>query len=124
MTKINIQPDCGNSPRKEFIKDLNIAFAKGNANFIIEHASDDIVWTIYGDKRIEGKAAFSKEIRVMQQYTADAMTLHNIITYGREAAANGEMCMGDSTYAFCDVYKFTNTTSLVLKEMKSYVIKI
>lgn len=129
MTKINIKADCGNSPRKKFLKELNIAFAKGNADFIIEHASDDIVWTIHGDKKIEGKEAFSKEVHMMKQYKADEMTLHSVITHGREAAANGEMRMGDNPdsyrdYAFCDVYQFTNTTSLILKEMQSYVIKI
>ena len=124
MTKINIQADCGNSPRKEFLKDLNVAFAKGNADCIVAHASDDIIWTIYGDKKIEGKEAFSKEVHMMKQYTADEMTLHSVITHGREAAANGEMRMGDHTYVFCDVYSFTSTTSTVLKEMKSYVIKL
>lgn len=124
MTKINIQADCGNSPRKEFLKELNIAFAKGYADFIVEHASDDIVWTIYGDKKIVGKEAFSKEVHAMKQYTADEMILHSVITHGRDAAANGEMRMGDKTYAFCDVYTFTNTTSMVLKEMQSYVIKL
>ena len=124
MTKININADCGNSPRKEFLKELNIAFAKGNADFIVDHASEDIIWTIHGDKNIIGKEAFSEEIHVMKQYTADEMTLHNIITHGREASANGEMRMGDATYAFCDVYRFTNTTSMILKEMQSYVIKV
>lgn len=36
MTKINIPFDCGNSPKREFIKQFNIAFAKGNADFIID----------------------------------------------------------------------------------------
>ena len=124
MTKINIKADCGNSPRKEFLKDLNVAFAKGNVDFIVEHANDDIVWTIYGDKKIEGKEAFSREVHAMKQYTADEMTLNTIVTHGRDAAANGEMRMGGNTYAFCDVYKFTSTTSMVLKEMQSYVIKL
>ena len=36
MTEINIKADCGNSPRKQFLKELNIAFAKGNPDFIID----------------------------------------------------------------------------------------
>ena len=123
MSKINILVNCNNSPRKEFLKELNIAFAKGNADFIVGHASNDIVWTIYGDKKIEGKEAFREEVHAMKQYTADEMTLLSIITHGMEAAANGEMRMGDKTYAFCDVYRFTKTTGLELKSMDSYVIK-
>ena len=124
MSKINILADCNNSPRKEFLKELNIAFAKGNAGFITEHVSNDIVWTIYGDKKIEGKEAFREEVRAMKQHTADEMTLLNVITHGREAAANGKMRMGDMTYAFCDVYRFAKTTGLELKSIDSYVIKI
>ncbi|MBJ7879838.1 hypothetical protein [Gelidibacter salicanalis] len=54
MTKINIPFDCGNLPKREFIKQFNIAFAMGNSDFIIDHVSEDIVWIIHGDKRIEG----------------------------------------------------------------------
>ena len=63
MTKITVTPDCGNAPRKEFLKDFNIAFATGKADFIIEHVSDDIQWNIYGDKHVTGKESFIKEIK-------------------------------------------------------------
>lgn len=124
MTKISVIPDCGNAPRKEFLKDFNIAFATGKADFIVDHASNEIEWNIYGDKHISGKEAFITEINIMKAYTADELTIHSIITHGREAALNGEMKMGDKIYAFCDVYRFTNTTSDLIKQMDSYVIEI
>lgn len=124
MTKITVLPDCGNAPRKEFLKNFNIAFATGDANFITDYVSDDILWQIFGDKSIQGKEDFIKEINIMKEYTADELVIHSIITHGREAALNGEMKMGDKTYAFCDVYRFTNTTSNIVKKMNSYVIKI
>lgn len=124
MTKINVTPDCGNAPRKEFLKNFNIAFATGDADFIIQNVSDDIEWNIYGDKTISGKESFAEEINIMKEYTADELTIHSIITHGREAALNGEMKMGDEVYAFCDVYRFTNTTSSTIRQMDSYVIKI
>ncbi len=122
MTKINITPDCGNSPKKELLKDFNIAFATGDANFIIDHVSDDIRWEIYGDKSIVGKEQFSKEIHMMKDYVADEVTVHSIITHGSEAALNGEMKMGDKTYAFCDVYLFKSAGSNIIKEMHSYIV--
>ncbi len=124
MTKIVIPFDCGNSPKREFIMEFNIAFAKGNADFIIEHVSDDIVWTIYGGKKIEGKELFSKEIYKMKEKVADEMTLHSVITHGKEASANGEIKMGDKTYVFCDVYVFTNTKGKIIKTMESYVVSV
>lgn len=123
MTKITVTPDCGNSPRKGFLKDFNIAFATGDVDFIVAHASDDIHWEIYGDKSIHGKEQFSKEINLMRNYVADEVVIHTIITHGKEASLNGEMKMGDKTYAFCDVYRFASAGSSIIKEMHSYVIE-
>ena len=36
MTKIISNPNCGNSPKMEFLKDFNIAFATGNVEFTLE----------------------------------------------------------------------------------------
>ena len=122
MTKINIPINCNNSPKRQFVKDFNIAFAKGNADFIIDHVSDDIVWLIHGDKKIVGKEDFIKEIHQMQNETADELTLKSIITHGKEASANGEIKMNGNSYMFCDVYNFKSTTGKIIKTMESYVI--
>ncbi len=124
MTKISVSPDCKSAPKKAFIKDFNIAYATGDANFIIDHVSDDIVWNLHGGKNIKGKKEFSKEVNIMKDYTTDEVVIHSIITHGTEGAANGEMKMGDSTYVFCDVYRFTGAGSNIIKQMDSYVIKI
>lgn len=58
MTKIISSPNCGNSPKMEFLKDFNIAFAKGNLEIIADSVTDDIVWNIIGDRKIEGKENF------------------------------------------------------------------
>ncbi|HET8736139.1 MAG TPA: nuclear transport factor 2 family protein [Pricia sp.] len=123
MTKIKIPEDCGNSPRQAFLKEFNTAFGKGNAEFIIDHVSEDIVWWIYGDKKLEGKDAFAKEVYSMKEYVADEMILHHIITHGRTASANGEIRMARKNYAFCDVYRFTGAKGSIIREIHSYVIE-
>lgn len=124
MTKINIPTDCDNSPKKKFIKDFNIAFAKGDREFILDHVSDDIIWLIHGDKKIEGKEDFIKEIRQMQNETADELTLKSIITHGKEASANGEIKMNGNSYMFSDVYVFKSASGKIIKTMESYVIAV
>jgi hypothetical protein len=123
MTKITITPDCGNSPRKGFLKDFNIAFATGDVDFIIEHVSDDIHWEIYGDQSIQGMEQFFKKINAMKSNVADEVVIHTIITHGKEASLNGKMKIGDKTYAFCDVYRFVSAGSSIVKELYSYVIR-
>ncbi len=124
MTKITVNANLSNAPKKVFIKDFNIAFATGKADFIIDNVSDDIHWMIYGDKEILGKDYFIKEMNIMKDYTAYEVVIHSIITHGSEAACNGEMIMGNKTYAFCDVYRFTSASSHTIKEMRSYVLPI
>lgn len=124
MTKITVNANCRNSPKKEFLKDFNIAFATGQADFIIEHVSEDIVWEIYGDKSIQGKNQFSLEINAMKNRVPAELKLDSIITHGREAAVNGEIKMGTETYAFCDVYYFSSASSTIIKKIHTYTIKI
>ena len=37
---INVQPDCGNAPRKLFLKDLNVALANGDIEFFTKNIQD------------------------------------------------------------------------------------
>jgi hypothetical protein len=122
MTKIHLPKDCGNSPRQTFLKEFNIAFAKGDADYLIAHVSDSIAWHIHGKKTVSGKDAFSQEIKSMKDNVADEMILHGIITHGKQAAAHGELIIGGLTYAFCDVYQFAGAKGTILKEIHSYVM--
>lgn len=123
MTRIIIRPDCDNAPKKEFLKEFNIAFAKGDVDFIINNVSDDIHWIIYGDKEIKGKDEFRIEMNIMKDYTADELQIHHILTHGKEASISGEMKMGNRTYAFCDLYEFTSAGNQKIRGMKTYIIK-
>lgn len=120
--KINIKPDCGNSPKREFIKDFNLAFFQADTQFIIDHASEDIVWEIYGDKTIKGKGDFSKEIMSMAGCPADELTIHHIITHGKEGACNGEFVMGEKRYVFSDIYVFVSAGKRTIEKIYSYIL--
>ncbi len=123
--KINILPDCGNSPKKTFIKEFNIAFAKANVEFILKHISNDVVWNIYGNQSIKGKEDFAKLINKMANHTPIEMSIHQMITHGKEASVNGEIIMKDNKkYAFCDVYEFTSAGKTIIKTLHSYVIPV
>ena len=121
--KIVIDPDCGNSPKREFIRDFNLAFFKGDTEFILNHVSDNIIWEILGHKVIQGKEDFSKEILTMGGCPADELRLHHIITHGKEAACHGEFNMGEKKYAFSDVYVFVSAGKMIVEKLYSYMVK-
>jgi hypothetical protein len=42
MTKVIVGKDCGSSPKNIFLKDLTVAFAKGDVQFILSRVTGDI----------------------------------------------------------------------------------
>ena len=75
MIKINIGTDCGNSPKKQFLKEINIAFAKSDSDFLIASVSDKIIWDIIGDRKIEGKENFAEELEKMKSQKASELII-------------------------------------------------
>lgn len=125
MTKIFSSPNCGNSPKMTFLKEFNIAFAKGNLKFLIENVTDEIVWNIIGDRKIEGKEKFLEELKKMKSEKATELIIDQILSHGKEGASNGIIKMQNGKkYAFSDFYVFKNNKSTDLKSITSYVIEI
>ncbi len=125
MTKIVSGPNCGNSPKMEFLKEFNIAFAKGNFKFLIESVTNDINWKIIGDKKIEGKEKFTEELEKMKSKKVLELILDQILTHGKEGAANGTMKMHNGRkYPFSDFYVFNGAKGAKIKCITSYIIEI
>ncbi|WP_424493263.1 nuclear transport factor 2 family protein [Salinimicrobium sp. GXAS 041] len=109
----------------EFLKEFNIAFAKGNVEFITASVTDDIVWNIMGDRKIEGKERFTEELEKMKAIKASELRLDRILTHGKEGALNGIMTMQNGEkYAFSDFYSFSGAKGTKVKSITSYVILI
>lgn len=120
--KVNIKADCGNSPKREFLKNFNVAFARGDWSFVLNSVYDDIHWKLYGELELEGKAALEKAIQEMQKFLPKEITLHHIITHGKEGTVHGEMTFEDGKkVAFCDVYEFVSAGKNQIKKMYSFV---
>lgn len=81
---------------------------RNNSDFIIEFVTDNF-WTIVGDQTIEGKERSIKALKEMEAAEPMELTIHHIITRGKEASVDGVMYIPDEdkAYAFCDVYKFS-----------------
>jgi len=125
MVELEINADCGNSPRREFLKEFNSAFAKGDTSFIEANLTEEVSWHMVGDRTITGKPAFVAELESMKTSPVKKLVLQTVVTHGRDASASGEMHMATGeVYAFCDVYAFAKASGTTLKSITSYVIKI
>ena len=125
MTKIVSSPNCGNSQKMEFLQEFNIAFAKGNLEFLTGSVTDENNWNIIGDKKIKGKDNFVEELQKMKSIKALELTLYQILSHGKEGAANGMMKMQNGReYAFSDFYVFNGAKGAKIKSITSYVIEL
>ena len=125
MTKLTINADCGNAPKKLILRDLNIAFARADVEAILEIFSDDIHWRIIGEANLRGKETVRAALEAMKDTVTTELTIHSIITHGPEAAVNGIITTEQSgTFAFCDVYRFTSASGKKINAMTSYVIDL
>ncbi len=125
MTKIIVSSDCGNAPKREFLKQINIAFAKGNSDFLTDSVTNEIVWNIVGDRKIEGKEKFTEEIEKMRTEKASELILDRILTHGKEGAVSGIIKMAKGKkYAFSDFYEFSGAKGAKVKSITSFVIEI
>lgn len=104
-----VKPDCGNSPKKQMLKEFNQAFFIPDAEKILSFVAEDIVWEMVGQFVVHGKEEMRKELDKM---VADGnpdfkeVIVENIITHGKSGAMNGRMIGEDFEYVFADVYEF------------------
>ena len=121
---VQINEDCSFSPAKEFIRDLNVAFADGDIDFIKEHVSDEIVWEVVGSWKAEGKEAFVQKLKDVKDSRVQKLYLDCIISYDDRASSNGIIYMENGRqYSFADVFRFRDTVSNELSSITSYMIE-
>lgn len=125
MAKVIFGEDCGNSPKNIFIKELTVAFAKGDLTYILARVTDEIRWNIVGYGSMDGKDAFAHALKQMKSIKVKAVTIHHIATHGKSGFVNGTTQLEDGTTStFCDVYEFSNAKGAAVKEITSYVIAL
>lgn len=113
--------------QQEFLQKFNEAFVQNDINHIIDSTTDDIIWTMVGDKTIRGKEDLAASMNEMKDSSGLEIRIDSMIIDGDEAAVDGTMSMEDKegnrkTYGFCDLYRFTTGEDLKIRELRSYII--
>ena len=125
MPKIVVQPDCGNAPRKRFLKDFVVAIAEGNMDYLKKNIPEKISWEIIGSGTIAGKEDILNELRNHAAQNAKEVVMDTIITHGPDACISGKITRSDkSQYRFCDIYRFKGAGGFVLHSITTFLIKM
>jgi len=114
--------DCGNSPKRELLKDLSCLFATYDIETAMAYMDEDVQWTLVGDKSVDGKEQFAAALQKHSDIKVKELILHSIITHGKEGAVYGEMIMENGEhYVFSDIYTFKSAKGNKVKSIVSFV---
>jgi hypothetical protein len=110
VVKITVGIDCGNAPKKIFLKQVCIAFFEDDTHFLLDSVSDEITLQIVGSKQFQGKQEFAKALVQMKNDQVSELIINGILTHEREGAVRGTIKMENGRiFSFCDVYKFSSS---------------
>jgi hypothetical protein len=124
MANIQIQPDCGNAPRKLFLRDLLIAIVDGNMKHVQKIIPDNISWDIVGQKQITNQEQCLKELKGHASWNAKQLIVDTIITHGPFASVSGLITGADkTTYRFCNVYRFKGAGGATINSITTFLIE-
>lgn len=121
MVTIQEEPDCGNAPRKEVLRDLVVALAQKDADHVASLLSEDIAWTLVGERHLAGRTAVVEWVTKLPP--VDQVAFGSLLTHGRGASVDGVLELADGTrWGFCHVLRFAGATKTArLVSVNSYL---
>lgn len=95
--------------KKEFFHKFNSAFFQGNQDFISEHVTDDVIWSIVGTEPVKGKQGLMDAAFGYSDYSNLKYEIEAVICSNGEAAVKGVFERRDENghvrkFCYCDVY--------------------
>lgn len=110
---------------KEIVEKVNASFMEGNSEGFLSFCSEDIEWTMIGEKHVKGKQAIREWMKEMDGMEPPKFTVDNLISESDTVVCNGDMTMNDKDgksvpYGYCDIYRFRDGK---IEELNSFVIK-
>lgn len=100
MVVIREEPDCGNAPRKTIVRDLVVALAMKDTDFVAPLIAGDVSWTVIGEQHLVGGPAILVWISGLP--VVSEVVFGSLLTHGHEASVDGVLELSDGTkLGFC-----------------------
>lgn len=114
------------SANKRTVQEYMRAFSASDHAAVLACLTDDVVWIMPGAFRLNGKAAFDKEIENPEFESKPAITVSRLVEEGDVVVAEGRVrCVKKSGGAFdvvfCDVFVMSQTK---IRQLTSYVMML
>ena len=122
MTRVELGPDCGNSPKNRLLQDLTLAIARANTSEIATFLTADALWLPVGRKPVEGTDTV---IKALTRYgPATKVTIEHVISHGKTGSVSGVVTFGHKQRGFCHVFEFSSAKATHVCRMTSYSVPL
>jgi len=121
--KFSFPQDCGNSPKRELIKNICLAVVNNDMAKFYSHLADDIIWEFVENVRLSGKQEVKDFFEKNRTGQVEGMVLDYILTHGKQGSAGGKIILSDYSIHFADFYEFASAKSTQIKKIKSFVLR-
>ncbi len=106
--RVNVEPDCGNAPKKEFVRDWLIAMANGDAAVMEAAMDEDVQWEIVGESTRSGVGAVVDAAVCVAERAPSVFTIRHLLSHGKQVAAEGSVGYPDGErHRFAHIVTFS-----------------
>jgi hypothetical protein len=120
---LSIPVDCNNAPKKQVIRDFNIAFAQGDVASVLSFLTEEVEWDIVGTKVLQGKGAVEAELNHMAETSFQSLSLDIVLTHGKFGSVVGALTTVDGdVYRFSDTYEFVSADKHTIQRFISFAM--
>src|SRR5690606_35523659 len=121
--KFSFPQDCGNSPKRELIKNICLAVVNNDMAKFYSHLADDIIWEFVENVRLSGKQEVKDFYEKNRTGQVEGMVLDYILTHGKQGSARGNIILSARSIHFADFYEFASAKCTLIIKMKSLVLR-
>jgi hypothetical protein len=127
MVVLSINEDCGNAPKKLFIKDFLVACANADIATAMEMLTEQVHVDILGYKSSLGAIAVKSLLMGdAHQSKVSHLVIHHILSHGDRCASNGLLDFEDGGHvAFCSMFAFdSHSKHAKIASITTYLIRL
>ncbi|WP_203332910.1 nuclear transport factor 2 family protein [Planococcus beigongshangi] len=115
--------------KMDFFRKFNAAFFEGDQDFINEHVTEDVVWSIVGSEPVKGKQGLLDAAFGIADFSNMENEIESIICNEGEAAVKGVSRRNDTEgksrhFCFCDVYTLDHSNPEKVKSIITFMIEL
>lgn len=115
--------------RMEFFRKFNEAFFKGDQDFISDHVTEDVTWSIVGTEPVKGKQGLLDAAFGIADFNNMEYDIESVICSNGEAAVKGVSKRHDEegnvrNFCYCDMYRLDEGNPVKVKSIITFVIEL